>query len=327
MKRREFITLIGGTAAGWPLGARAQQPAIPLIGFLHAGSAEAFPHFVVALRHGLSESGYVEGQNLAIEYRWAEGRYEDVPALADELVSRKVSLIVAGGGAPFPAKAATATIPIVAMVGADPVSSGLVTSLNRPGGNVTGVSVFSNVLGTKRLEALREAIPNAKLVAILNNPSNPSPESVTATLEVESVARTLGQQLLVLNANSERDIDTAFAAMVQQGAGALLVMSDPVFTSRRAQLLSLAARHAIPAIYDQRDIVVAGGLMSYGSSLRDAYRQLGVYAGKILKGAKPEDLPVQQSVNIELVINLKTAKSLGFTFPITLLARADEVIE
>jgi putative ABC transport system substrate-binding protein len=325
--RREFTTLLGGAAVAWPLTARAQQPAMPVVGFLHAGSAAAFPHFVTAFHQGLRETGYVAGQNVAVEYRWADGRYDRVPALAAELVARQVSVIVNGGGAPIAARAATATIPIVSTLGSDPVRAGLVASLNRPGGNVTGVGLFSYSLGTKRLEVIREAIPNAKLVAILVNPSNPDAEAEAARSEVESVARVVGQRLLLLSANSESEIDTAFTDMVRQGANALLVMSDPVFTSRRFQLVTLAARHAIPTIFDQRDIVAAGGLMSYGSSLSDAYRLLGVYAGRILKGAKPADLPVQQAVRIELVINLKAAKTLGLTFPITLLGRADEVIE
>jgi putative ABC transport system substrate-binding protein len=327
MRRRKFITLLGGVAAAaWALAAQAQQ-SMPVIGFLHSGSAQAFPHFVDAFRQGLNETGYVEGHNVAVEYRWAEGRYDRVPVLAAELVGRNVNVIVNGGGTPLAARAATATIPIVATLGGDPVKSGLVASLNRPGGNVTGVGLFSYSLGAKRLEVLREAIPNAKLLAILVNPSNPDAETDAARIEVETAAHALGQQLLVLGADRESEIETAFTEMVRRGAGALLVMADPVFTSRRDQLIALAARHAIPAIFDQRDIVAAGGLMSYGSSLRDAYRLLGVYAGKVLKGAKPADLPVQQAVKIELVLNLKTAKALGVTFPITLLGRADEVIE
>ena len=326
MRRREFISLLGGTAA-WPLVARAQQPAMPVIGFLHPGTAKAFPHFVAAFRQGLNETGYVEGQNVAVEYRWGEGRYDRLPALAAELVGRKVNVIVNGGGAPFAAKAATSTIPIVSTLGGDPVMSGLIASLNRPGGNVTGVGLFSYSLGAKRLEVLREAVPSAKLIAMLVNQTNPDVQAEIDRQEVQSVARALGQRLVVLSANSESEIDTAFAEMAQQGVGAVLVMAEAIFTSRRAQLVALAARHSIPAIYDQRDIIAAGGLMSYGSSLRDAYRQLGIYAGKILNGEKPAELPVQQAVTIELVLNLKTAKSLGITFPITLLGRADEVIE
>jgi putative ABC transport system substrate-binding protein len=324
--RREFI--IGTSAAAtWPVAAWAQQPAMPVVGFLHPGSAKAFPHFVAAFRQGLSETGYVEGQNVAVEYRWGEGRYDRLPALAAELVGRRVNVIVNGGGAAFAAHAATSTIPIVSTLGGDPVKSGLVASLNRPGGNVTGVGLFSYSLGTKRLEVLREAVPNAKLIAMLVNQTNPDAQTETDRREVQSVAQALGQKLVSLSANSETEIDGAFAEMARQGAGAVLVMAESIFTSHRDQLVALAARHSIPAIYDQRDIVAAGGLMSYGSSLRDAYRQLGVYAGKILHGEKPAELPVQQAVRIELVLNLKTAKSLGITFPITLLGRADEVIE
>jgi ABC-type uncharacterized transport system substrate-binding protein len=328
MKRREFITIVAGATA-WSLAARAQQSAMPVIGFLHPGSATAFPQLVAAFRQGLHETGYSEGQNVAVEYRWGEGQYDRLPVLAAELVRRKVNVIVNGGGAAFAAKAATSTIPIVSTFGGDPVNSGLVASLNRPGGNVTGVGLFSYSLGAKRLEVLREAVPSAKLIAMLVNQANPDTDLQVESdrREVQSVARALGQRLVVLSANSESDIDTVFAEMAQQSVDAILVMAEPIFTSRRAQLVALAARHSIPAIYDQRDIVAAGGLMSYGSSLRDAYRQLGVYAGRILKGEKPAELPVEQVVRIELVLNLKTAKSLGLTFPITLLGRADEVIE
>jgi putative tryptophan/tyrosine transport system substrate-binding protein len=326
MNRRGFIALLGGAAA-WPVMARAQHAAMPVVGFLHSGSADAFPHFVAAFRQGLNETGYTEGANVAIEYRWAQGRYDRLPSLVADLVARRVDVIVSGGGTPIAAQAATATIPIVATLGGDPVKAGIVSSLNRPGGNITGVGLFSYSLGPKRLEVLRELVPNAKIIAVLINPTNPDAQTETDRQEVESAAHAAGRQLLVLSANSETEIDTAFVRLVQDGAGALLVMADPVFTNRRDQIIALSAQHKIPAIYDQRDIVAAGGLMSYGSSLRDAYRQLGIYTGKVLKGEKPADLPVQQVVKIELVLNLMTAKSLGLTFPITLLGRADEVIE
>jgi putative ABC transport system substrate-binding protein len=324
MRRRSFITLLGGAAVAWPMAARAQQPALPVVGFLHSGSAESFPHFVAAFRQGLNETGYIEEQNVAIEYRWAQGQYDRLPSLMAELVARRVNVIVGGGGTPSVAKAAAVTIPIVATLGGDPVKAGFVSSLNRPGGNITGVGLFAYSLGPKRLEVLRELLPNLKIIAVLINPTNPDE---TDKQEVESAAHAAGQQLLVLAANSEEEIEAAFMRMVQDGASALLVMADPVFTSRRQQITALAARHKIPAIYDQRDIAAAGGLMSYGSSFRDAYRQLDIYAGRVLKGEKPADMPVQQAVKIELVLNLTTAKSLGLSFPITLLGRADEVIE
>ncbi len=324
MRRRAFIALISGVAAGWSFGALAEP--LPVIGFLHPGSAESCGYIVAAFRQGLKEIGLVEGKNVIVEYRWAEGRHELLPALAADLAERNVSVIVNGGGPPLAARAATATIPIVSTLGGDPVKTGLVASLNRPGGNITGVALFSYSLGAKRLAVLREAT-NAKLIAILVNPSNPDFETEADRREAESVARDLGQQLLFVRASDQREIDLAFDQMKRAGAGALLVMTDPMFTNRRAQLIALAAQNAIPTIYDQYDIVAAGGLMSYGASLRDAYRLLGTYAGKILRGVKPADLPVQQAVKIELVLNLDTASSLGLTFPSTLLARADEVIE
>jgi putative ABC transport system substrate-binding protein len=324
MNRRELLLLLGGTAALQPLAAAARQKALPVIGVLVAGSPGPYAPPVAAFRQGLSETGYVEGQDVTIEYRWAEGHYDRLSALAADLVARKVHVIAALGGTPsaLAAKTATSTIPIVFSV-SDPVKRGLVASLARPGGNLTGVSSLD--LSPKRIEMISELVPQVKVIALLVNPSNPSAESVMRS--AQEAARTKGVQLRILKASTEGDTNTAFATLVELHAGALILPSDPYLNSRREQIVALAARYAVPAMYDWREWPAAGGLISYGMSLPAAYRLVGVYAGKILKGAKPADLPVQQPTIFELVVNLNTAQALGLTVPPSILSRADEVIE
>ena len=327
IKRREFITLLAGAAAAWPLAARAQQPAVPVVGILASVSPAPYAGFIAAIKEGLQQTGYIEGRNVTIEYRWAEGHYDRLPQQAIELVDRGVAVIILVGGGPTiaVAKAATATIPIVFVMGDDPVKSGAVTALNRPGGNATGVNLLTVAMEAKRLQLLHELVPNVAVVAIIVNPNNP--QAAEQLQDLRAAARTLGVEVEVFKAGSPSDIDTAFASLVGRRAGALLVAADAFFNTRREQFVVLTARHALPAIFHFREFAAAGGLMSYGPSLTDAYRQDGIYAGRILKGEKPAEMPVQQAVKIELVINLQTARALGLTIPLPLLGRADEVIE
>jgi putative ABC transport system substrate-binding protein len=328
MRRRDFIGLIGSatSAVAWPLTARAQQT-IPIVGFLGTGSAETEAFRAAAVRQGLSEAGFVEGNNVAFEYRWAEGQYERLPALAAELVRRNVAVIVAIGGntTAKAAKPATSTIPIIFAIGGDPIKMGLVTSFNRPGGNMTGVSFLVATLAAKHFELLHETVPNTELIGYLKNPTTASAD--VDTRDILAAAKSLGQKLRIVEAQTDSELDASFATLVQQRAGALVVGGDPFFLTRRARIVELAAQHRLPTIYPLKEYVAAGGLMSYGTSITEALRIAGLYAGKILKGEKPADLPVQQSTKVELVVNLNTAKALGLTVPQTLLARADEVIE
>jgi len=327
MRRREFITLLGGAAAAWPITARAQQ-VMPVIGFLNMQSPEAFAELLRGFRQGLKDTGYVEGENVVIDYRWAENQMDRLPALAAELVRRRVAVIAASGGPDtvFVAKTSTTTIPIVFAVGDDPVKLGLVASLARPGGNLTGINFFVSELAAKRLELLRELLPQTTRVAVLVNPAEATLTEATLR-DVEAAARLIGLQIQVLNASTSREIDTVFATIARERPDALFVGTDPFFVSRRVQLAQLTTLHKVPAIYALRQYAEAGGLMSYGASLTDAYRQMGAYAGRLVKGTKPADLPVVQATKFELVVNHQTARMLGLTVPPTLLARADEVIE
>jgi putative ABC transport system substrate-binding protein len=325
IRRREFITLLGGAAAGWPIAARAQQPTMPVIGFLRTTPSAPFGHLVAAFRRGLNEVGFVEGQNVAIEQRWTEGDDGRLPALVADLIGRKATVIVTNTPGALAARAAGATTPIVFATGADPVRDGLVASLNRPGGNLTGVVFITSALGAKRLELLRHLMPQVPTIAMLMSPGTPDIE--VERTEVQSAAEAFGHQLVVSDVTSAREIEAAFARFVQRRAGGLLVGTGPFLTSHREQIVALAARHGLPAIYPLREFVSIGGVASYGTSISDAYRQVGIYAGRILKGEKPGDLPVMQSTKFELVLNLKSAKALGLEVPDKLLALADEVIE
>jgi putative tryptophan/tyrosine transport system substrate-binding protein len=327
MRRREFITALAGAAVASPSATRAQQKRVPVIGYFHPGSPETSAPDVAAFHQGLREAGYVEGQNLAIEYRWAEGHYDRLPALAADLVGRNVDVIVANGGAPPPlaAKAATSTIPIVFNTGSDPVADGLVASLARPGGNLTGISLMVTELSAKRLDLVSKVVPQARAIALVVNPN--SPDAAPTIQDAQEAARARGLQLPILKAGTDDEMDAAFAMLVQLHVGALVVGNDPLFFLRREHIVALASRHAVPAIYFFREFATIGGLISYGPSLAAAYRQVGIYAGRILNGEKPGDLPVQQPTKFELVINLKTAKVLGLTVPQTILVGADEVIE
>jgi putative ABC transport system substrate-binding protein len=327
-RRREFVTLLCGAAATWPFAASAQQPAMPVIGYLGSASPDLYADRLRAFRQGLNDTGYVEDRNVAIEYRWAEDQFDRLPAMAADLVRRQVAVIAVPGSTPGAraAKAATTTIPIVFAIGSDPVELGLVASLNRPGGNLTGLTNLNVEVLPKRLELLHEVVPKATIVALLVNPTSPN-VAESETRNVQAAARTLGLQLHVLSASTNSEIDTAFATLAQRGAGALVIGGDNFLFGQREQIVALAARHSIPVAYDRREFAVAGGLISYGASLLDVHRQVGVYTGRILKGEKPADLPVMQPTKFDLVLNLKTAKALGLVVPLPLLGRADEVIE
>jgi putative ABC transport system substrate-binding protein len=327
MTRREFITLIGGATVAWPIGARGQPPSMPMVGFLNVGFADRSAHQVAAFRQGLKETGYIEGRNITVEFRWADGRYDRLPTLAADLIRREAAVILTGGGeAPFRAvRAASETVPIVFNIGNDPVQLGLVASLAKPGGNATGVNFLSVEIAAKRLQLLNSLVPTSSIIAVLVNPNFPATESSVS--ELESAARVMGRQVEIIKATNESELDATYVTISQMRAGALMVGNDPFFTSRRAQIVAVAARLAIPAIYEQREFALAGGLISYGTSIADSYRQLGVYVGRILKGEKAGDLPVLQPTKFELVINLGTARAFGFTLPPSLLAIADEVIE
>lgn len=327
MTRRNFISLLSGAVVGWPLAARAQQPKVPVIGFLGLNSASHMTPYTTSFDRGLNETGFAPSRSVAIEYRWAEGQYDRLPTLAADLVRRQVAVIFSSGGTPpiRAAMAATNAIPIIFSTAGDPVKQGLVSSMNRPGGNVTGVTFTTDPLGAKRLEILRESVPNARVIALLVNPA--SAGATAEQRQLESLAGAVGVQILIVNADSVTDIDAAFAKIAQQRADALLIPPDAFLVGRREQLVALAARHALPSVYFEREFVVAGGLMSYGVPLRNSYHQAGVYAGQILRGAKPADLPIVQATKFELVLNLKTAKALGIAIPDKLLAIADEVIE
>jgi putative tryptophan/tyrosine transport system substrate-binding protein len=325
VRRREFIRVFGSMAAAWPLTTRAQQAAMPVIGFLRSTPAEPFAHIVAAFRQGLNEAGFIEGQNVTVEQRWADNQLDQLPGLAADLVRRRAAVIVGNAPAVEAARSVAATIPIVFVIGGDPVALGLVTSLNRPGGNLTGLTFFGNRLSAKRVEMLHELVPGTSVIAALIDPN--FPEATAELPEVQEAGRTIGQKVVPVNAGSEREFDAAFTHIVQAGAGALVVIGSPFFTSKSRTLVALAARYAIPAIYDVRDYVAAGGLISYSTSFTDAYRQAGVYAGRILKGAKPSELPVMQPTKFELAINLKTAKALGLAVPLIMQMTAEEVIE
>jgi ABC-type uncharacterized transport system substrate-binding protein len=328
MRRREFITLLGGVAAAWPLAARAQQTAMPVVGYVGTGSRETDAFRLPSFHQGLSESGYVEGRNVSIEYRWAEGHNDRLPAIMAELVRRKVAVIAVPASTPgaLAAKAATSTIPTVFYIGLDPVELGLVASLNRPGGNLTGVTGWNVQVGPKRLELLHELIPTATIMALLVNPTSPDLAEAD-TRDQQAASRTLGVQLYVVHASSERDFDTVFEKLVQLRAGGLVIGTDSFFNTQKEHLAALTVSHGVPTIHQYREFVVAGGLMSYGSNTADLSRQVGVYTGRILNGEKPADMPVQQATKVDLFVNLKTAKALGLTMPTSILVRADEVIE